>query len=129
MPLVAKLDDLGKPAWILLTIVGFIYWWPLGLAILAFLIGSGRMSSGNRGWVSRWPEELRNVGTWWQPSRSGHQAFDEYRAETLRRLEEEQREFKEFLRRLRMARDKQEFDQFMEERRGRSSAETHSSHL
>jgi uncharacterized protein DUF2852 len=123
---VAKLDDLGKPAWIALTILGFIYWWPIGLAILAFLIGSGRMGPWNRGGASRWPnpmEEWRSPGTWWRPSRSGNQAFDEYRTETLRRLEEEQREFQEFLRRLRMARDKQEFDQFMEERRGRSSAE------
>ena len=35
MPLVAKLDDLGKPAWIALMILSFIWWWPLGLAILA----------------------------------------------------------------------------------------------
>ena len=48
---------------------------------------------------------------------SGNWAFDEYRAETLRRLEEEQREFKEFLSRLRHAKDKAEFDQFMAERR------------
>src|SRR5262245_49641783 len=114
MPLVAKLDDLGKPAWILLMILGFIYWWPLGLATLAFMIGSGRMSNWNRGGMSRWPsEEWRSAGTWWRPSRSGNQAFDDYRAETLQRLEEEQREFQEFLRRLRQARDKQEFDQFM----------------
>ena len=125
MPLVAKLDDLGKPAWITLTILGFIYWWPIGLATLAFLIWSGRMSSSKGGWVSRWPgsmDEMRNAGTWWRPSRSGNQAFDDYRAETLQRLEDEQREFQEFLRRLRMAKDKQEFDQFMDERRGRSSA-------
>ena len=50
---------------------------------------------------------------------SGNRAFDEYRAETLRRLEEEQREFKEFLDRLRHAKDKAEFDQFMAERRNR----------
>jgi hypothetical protein len=37
----------------------------------------------------------------------------------LHRLEEEQREFREFLQRLRMARDKAEFDQFMAERRNR----------
>jgi Protein of unknown function (DUF2852) len=40
----------------------------------------------------------------------------------LRRLEEEQREFKEFLERLRFARDKTEFDQFMAERRSRSAS-------
>ena len=54
---------------------------------------------------------------------SGNRAFDEYRAETLRRLEEEQREFKEFLDRLRHAKDKAEFDQFMAER-GRRSGDT-----
>ena len=50
---------------------------------------------------------------------SGNRAFDEYRTETLRRLEEEQREFKEFLDRLRHAKDKAEFDQFMAERNRR----------
>ncbi len=48
---------------------------------------------------------------------SGNQAFDEYRAETLRRLEEEQAEFASFLDRLRFAKDKAEFDRFMAERR------------
>jgi hypothetical protein len=50
---------------------------------------------------------------------SGNRAFDDYREETLRRLEEEQREFREFLDRLRKARDKDEFDQFMADRRTR----------
>jgi len=44
MPIVAKLDELGKPAWIALMILGFMVWWPVGLATLAFIIGSGRMS-------------------------------------------------------------------------------------
>jgi hypothetical protein len=39
--------------------------------------------------------------------------------ETLRRLEEEQQEFRDFLQRLRFAKDKTEFDQFMAERRAR----------
>jgi len=59
-------------------------------------------------------------GNWWgSPPSSGNRAFDEYRTETLRRLEDEQREFHEFLDRLRHARDKAEFDQFMAERRNR----------
>ena len=63
---------------------------------------------------------MRSAGTWWQPSRSsGNRAFDDYREETLRRLEDEQREFRDFLARLRMAKDKAEFDQFMAERRAR----------
>jgi len=48
---------------------------------------------------------------------SGNHAFDEYRSETLRRLEDEQKEFASFLDRLRFAKDKSEFDQFMAERR------------
>ena len=48
---------------------------------------------------------------------SGNRAFDEYRAETLRRLEQEQQEFAAFLDRLRFAKDKAEFDAFMDARR------------
>jgi hypothetical protein len=58
-------------------------------------------------------------GDWWAPSSSGNRAFDDYRSETLQRLEEEQQEFKEFLQRLRFAKDREEFDQFMTERRNR----------
>jgi hypothetical protein len=125
MPIVAKLDELGKPAWIALMILGFMVWWPVGLATLAFIIGSGRMSCWKGGGVSRWQDGVNRMhqsGTWWQPSRtSGNRAFDDYREETLRRLEEEQREFHEFLGRLRMAKDKAEFDQFMAERRSRAN--------
>ena len=56
------------------------------------------------------------------PSGSGNSAFDEYRSETLRRLEDEQREFKDFLERLRFAKDRAEFDQFMAVRRERPYA-------
>ena len=120
MTLAAKLDDLGNPAWIALTVVSFLIWWPLGLVVLGYLIGSGRMAHwmgcGARHWQ---PRSQGNPSGWWSrrsPS-SGNWAFDEYRAETLRRLEEEQREFKEFLDRLRHAKDKAEFDQFMAEHR------------
>ena len=47
---------------------------------------------------------------------TGNRAFDDYREETLRRLEEEATEFQSFLQRLRHAKDKAEFDQFMAER-------------
>jgi hypothetical protein len=124
MPIVAKLDELGRPAWIALMILGFVIWWPLGLATMAFIFGSGRMSCWKGGGVSRWQQgmadQMRDAGNWWQPSRSsGNRAFDDYREETLRRLEEEQREFREFLVRLRAAKDKAEFDQFMADRRSR----------
>jgi Protein of unknown function (DUF2852) len=48
-------------------------------------------------------------------------AFEEYREETLRRLDQEQKEFEAFLGHLRSAKDKAEFDQFMAERRARAS--------
>jgi hypothetical protein len=69
-------------------------------------------------------EGSRGAGDWFgRPRSSGNRAFDDYRAETLRRLEDEQREFKEFLERLRFAKDRAEFDQFMAERRNRPSGE------
>ena len=67
----------------------------------------------------RFPFRLTGGKPWgWtrQVRSSGNRAFDEYRAETLRRLEEEQRAFQEYLDRLRMAKDRAEFDQFMAER-------------
>ena len=72
-----------------------------------------KMTGGPRG-GSPW-----GGGMWGGAPTSGNRAFDEYRTETLRRLEDEQREFKDFLERLRMAKDKSEFDQFMAERRNR----------
>ena len=123
MPIAAKLDELGKPAWIALVVLGFAVWWPAGLAILAFTIWSGRMGCWKHRGYGRSPEageRMRGAGTWWQPPRSsGNRAFDEYREDTLRRLEDEQREFHAFLERLRFAKDKTEFDQFMADRRQR----------
>ena len=128
--IVAKLDDLGKAAWITLAVLGFIIFWPVGLAILAYIIWSGRMGSWKSGGrFGRWYDcgsgreaghrhrHRHNGGS------SGNRAFDEYRTETLRRLEEEEREFREFLERLRLAKDKAEFDQFMAERWNRPRPE------
>jgi len=131
--LTEQLDDMGKPAWIALTVVSFILFWPLGLVLLGFLIGSGRMACWTHSNGERWQrrmqrmqrrmERMQAAGERWGGggfrASSGNRAFDEYRAETLRRLEEEQREFKEFLDRLRHAKDKAEFDEFMAERRRR----------
>jgi Protein of unknown function (DUF2852) len=138
MPIVAKLDELGRPAWIVLMILGFWFWWPLGLATLAFIIGSRRMSCWTHHGMDHWQRKMDRMqekmermrsrmssggGEWWGHQRSsGNRAFDEYRTETLRRLEDEQREFRDFLDRLRHAKDKAEFDQFMAERRNRPQA-------
>jgi hypothetical protein len=125
------LDDIGKPAWIALMIVSFILFWPAGLVVLGFLIGSGRMGCwtsrrGGSDWRSHMDRMQERAAQWCSPrsgagsTSSGNRAFDEYRTETLRRLEEEERQFKEFLDRLRHAKDKAEFDQFMAEMRRRS---------
>jgi hypothetical protein len=136
MELVAKMDHYGKPAWITLMVVGFVLFWPIGLAILAYLIWSGRMGFWKHSGPGRWyydgARRQRSEGRGWCGSRhrsghraqssSGNLAFDEYREETLRRLEEERGEFESFLERLRHAKDKAEFDQFMDERSDQGDA-------
>ncbi|MGA9267326.1 MAG: DUF2852 domain-containing protein [Rhodomicrobium sp.] len=132
MYLAERLDDIGKPAWIALMIVSFIIWWPIGLATLAFLFWSRRMGCGHHGnWHDR-RERWRAAREEWRafkrgdypamPS-SGNAAFDDYRAETLKRLEEEQKEFTGFLDRLRRAKDQAEFNQFMADRRNKPAGE------
>jgi hypothetical protein len=115
----ARLDQVPAAAWVALAVLGFVIWWPLGLAILAYILWSGRMWCCGNGF-GRWHEGAGHASQasngWRPPHASGNRAFDEYRADTLRRLEEEQRGFQEFLGRLRMAKDKAEFDQFMAER-------------
>ena len=129
--LIEKLDDHGKAAWIAVLVFSFIVFWPAGLALLAYLIWSGRMGCwGHQAGGDRWQSRMNRLqakmdrmqekaSRWYggQHQRpSGNRAFDDYRDETLRRLEDEQREFFDFLERLRHAKDKQEFDQFMAER-------------
>ena len=121
MGFASRLDDVGRPAWIAITIAAFWFWWPVGLAVLAYLAFSRRRHRRLEG-RGRWqfPDMMGRAtrGFSYAPP-SGNRAFDEYRSETLRRLEDEQREFVDYLDRLRQARDKQEFDQFMAERRQR----------
>jgi len=124
-----------RPGWhpglILVVIAGFIVWWPLGLAALAYSIWSRKMGCHSRDYSGRWADKMERMqykmermrsrmeGRGFYAPSSGNRAFDEYRMETLRRLEEEQSEFKEFLDRLRHAKDKQEFDEFMAQHRSR----------
>ena len=122
------------PGLVIATILGFLLWWPVGLAFLFFTLRSANMGCGSH--QDRWQNKMERmqhkmermrdrmerggfpVGGFGPPS-SGNRAFDEYRMETLRRLEEEQTEFKDFLDRLRHAKDKEEFDQFMAQHRQR----------
>ncbi|MEL6837672.1 MAG: DUF2852 domain-containing protein [Pseudomonadota bacterium] len=105
----AWLDERGTGAWIAAMVLGFIFVWPVGLAILAYMIWSKRMFSNSCKSMTR--HRSRHMS-----KSSGNSAFDAYKAETLRRLEEEQEKFEDFLERLREAKDKAEFDQFMNDR-------------
>ena len=126
--------------------IGRMLFWPVALAGLVFMVATGRFGCRRRWARGPWGQQGQTGGPnpggpnpgnggGWQPSMppwsrwcggdrspptpptSGNHAFDDYRAETLRRLEEEQPEFSSFLERLRFAKDKAEFDQFMADRR------------
>ncbi|MBO0763691.1 MAG: DUF2852 domain-containing protein [Hyphomicrobiaceae bacterium] len=146
---IARIDDFGRPAWIVLMVLGFIVYWPIGLAVLAYIIWSGRMGMGCgwhghhggdvEAWRARAIERVNRAAEHWERKRArweermqqrrahrghglretGNRAFDEYREEALRKLEEEANEFRAFLDRLRMARDRVEFDEYMKERGNR----------
>ena len=113
------LDNRGRKAWIIATILAFIFAWPVGLALLAYMIWSKRMfnrscghSSTDRG--GPWSRAHSHFGGHFRSS--GNAAFDAYKAETIRRLQDEQEAFEAFLQRLRDAKDKSEFDSFMDDR-------------
>ncbi len=110
------LDEKGKGAWIAAMVLGFVFFWPVGLALLAYMIWSKRMFSKSC--------TSRRMGTTMTTMRpTGNAAFDAYKSDTLRRLEDEQHNFEAFLERLREAKDKSEFDQFMDERAKAAKAE------
>ena len=95
----AWLDDRGKPAWIAATVLGFIFFWPAGLALLGYMIWSKRMFNRSSSCGSRRMQRMDHMhrGAWMS---SGNSAFDAYKTETLRRLEDEQQAFDAFLQRL-----------------------------
>lgn len=109
----AWLDQKGKGAWIAAMVLGFVFFWPIGLALLFYMIWSKRMfnkscrSHSRKPWASHGMSAMKP---------SGNSAFDAYKEDTLRRLEQEQSDFEGFMQRLRDAKDKAEFDQFMDER-------------
>ena len=82
MELAAKLDSYGKGAWIGVMVLGFILFWPAGLAILAYLLWSGRMGCWGKRGPGRWHGTKDNgMSGFWPGARqkksSGNNAFDE----------------------------------------------------
>ncbi len=126
--LLGKLDGLGKMAWLAITALAFATAWPLGIAMLAYLAGSGRLQAWyaeHAGAPGAWFDMARSSpafgsgqrGSAFHTASSGNRACDGCRGEAQSRLEEERRESHAYLERLRKARDKAEFDTFMAERR------------
>ncbi|NNF78569.1 MAG: DUF2852 domain-containing protein [Rhizobiales bacterium] len=133
MELAQRVDEYGKAGWITLMVLSFIIFWPVGLAILGYMLWSGRMGSWSKvkAGPGRWYNYGANdAGSVSRCSRSKHRkhgltptgnaAFDEYREQTMQRLEEEQQQFQDYLERLRQARDKEEFDSFMADRKAQA---------
>src|SRR4051794_25301207 len=136
-----------RPFELAAMIGGFVLFWPIGLAILAWNgwregwwgpharreEGGSAMpwqrawkGCGSRGWrqaggfggpQNEWGRELHRD--------SGNSAFEDYKAAELKRLQaeferlaQEQRAFAEHIEQLRRAKDKAEFDSFLASRRG-----------
>lgn len=127
-----------RPAWtpltITLMILGFVFFWPLGLAMIAYILWGDRL---HRAFDTVGDDLRRGASTMraeFGGGRTGNSAFDDYRDRELKRLEEERHrldemraEFDDFLANLRRARDREEFDQFMAGRR-KSGAEAAGAH-
>lgn len=118
-----------RPAWtpatIALMVVGFMVFWPLGLAMLAYIVWGDRLdgwkrdvnaATDNAFGAMRGFGRSRTQGF----GRTGNVAFDDWREKELERLDEERRkldemreEFETYARELRRAKDQEEFDRFM----------------
>jgi biopolymer transport protein ExbB/TolQ len=113
------------PATVALMVLGFVVFWPLGLAMLAYILFGEKFQSFKR-------EANRKADTafaWCRTNNygasasTGNVAFDDWRKAELERLDEERRrldemraDFDTYARELRRAKDQEEFDRFMRDR-------------
>ena len=120
------------PATIALMVLGFVVFWPLGLAMLAYIIFGERLQGfkrdANRKADGIFASCRRTKNRYQSHFTTGNVAFDDWRKAELDRLDEERRkldemreEFDNYARELRRAKDQEEFDRFMRERQNRSS--------
>lgn len=116
-----------RPAWtpatIALMVLGFMIFWPLGLAMLAYILWGDRLDGFKRD-VDRATDAVSEKFKTRSSERTGNVAFDEWReqeldriAEERRKLDEDIREFEEYKREMRRTQDSQEFDAFMKARK------------
>ena len=114
MTTLAHRSSRWTPLGVAALVLGFFVWWPLGFAVLAYILWGGSVDQLLRETIDQFKTKTSSARG------SGNAAFDDYRASTLKRLEEEQAEFADYVEKLRMARDKEEFDRFMAERSARA---------
>lgn len=114
----AWLDSKGRKAWIAAMVLGFVFFWPVGLFFVAYITATNRWSSDKMfGCAARKHRHHHDRYAAFRAAQpSGNSAFDSYKSDMLKRLETEQAAFEDFLQRLRAAKDKSEFDAFMEDR-------------
>lgn len=105
--IIEQFTDAGKLIWLALMVVGFIWFWPVGLAVLVYLVMTGRLGQRVNLAIGPW-----GSGFW----SSGNSAFDEHREEILKKLRSEEKSFRDFIDELAKAKDKAEFNQFMSSR-------------
>jgi hypothetical protein len=129
---------------IIAMVLGFIVFWPIGLAILVFKYWQRKTGSADlqtvaaNTWRNTWSEArsaMAGAGAssprpWSRgcaPSGTGNHAFDEWKRGEVDRLEAERqkleqahREFAEFLDNVRKSKDREEFERFMNDRRNRT---------
>jgi hypothetical protein len=120
-----------KPAELLAMVLGFILFWPVGLAIVLWKVWQRK--HGYRGDLFGYLREQGDAfrsgwgfvdGSGGALGSTGNIAFDEWREAELARLEQErrkladaEREFSEHMAELRRARDREEFESFMRNRK------------
>ena len=117
-----------RPLELIAIILGFVVFWPLGLALLVWRGFQRKFGPGGGGpafaaGFGQGPAMWRGMHRNGYYASSGNVVFDEWKASELKRLEEErqklaesQREFAEYLNHLRQAKDRGEFDRFRNER-------------
>lgn len=115
------------PATVVLMVLGFMVFWPLGLAMLAYILFGERFKAFKRDaneTADSMFAKCRSGGFRGRShSTTGNVAFDDWRRAELDRIEAERRkldemraEFDGYMRELRRAKDQEEFDRFMRDR-------------
>jgi hypothetical protein len=121
-----------RPIEIIAMVLGFIVFWPIGLAILFWKVAfKGRLPerfeqryTAQTGFPFAWPTREGEV----LHHSTGNAAFEDYKTAELARLEEErrklmeaQKDFASFMDELKRAKDREEFDRFMAARAAKNT--------